>query len=331
MASLRSENRVSNIYLLAHHKFGRMKHSVDTCLSEPSVSRIHTIVEWDGEYWKVFDLSRNGTWLNGHKLDKGQRYTLKPGDKLNFGRDDLYGYLVTDVAAPCDYLITADLGSENQTEAVTLNPYNLLPNDERPEIALYLDYSQTQWFLEPMEASEFKARIVNEGEIVSFSNQRWKLCYNRPEEATTALGKDICQLQELHFQFLVSLDEESTQLILRTQQREIDLGLRSHHYLTLTLARQKALDIAANIDETEQGWIYTELLAKDLGLAETHINIQIHRARKQLIEAIDADVEGDNFIQRRGGKVRLGIDQFSVVKGSEIESTIGTKGVKVTN
>ena len=75
----------------------------------------------------------------------------------------------------------------------------------------------------------------------------------------------------------------------------------------------------ANLDQTEQGWIYTDKLARDLGLAETHLNIQIHRARKQLVEGLNNEGEADTFIQRRGGKVRLGVDLFEVIKGSTFE------------
>ena len=322
MASLRCENTMQSVYLKAHHRIGRVLHSVDTFLSEKSVSRIHAIIEWDTGQWKIHDHSRNGTWLNGVKLTKDQRYTLKAGDRLNFGDAELRPFVVENVTPPSDYLESIDQPDDNIREIISLKPYNLLPDEENPEIALYLDYSQTKWCLEPVNSNEFAACLVNEGELVSISNQRWKLCYNRVDEATTALDQSGFKLCDIHFKFLVSLDEESIQLFLKTPAREVDLGLRIHHYLTLTLARQKIRDIESGVDETEQGWIYTDLLVKHLGLAETHLNIQIHRARKQLVEYISEDIDVESFIQRRGGKVRLGVHKMSVIKGSQVESNI---------
>ena len=56
----------------------------DIALHEPSVSREHAVLSWNGSEWVVTDLgSRNGTCVNGVAV---QRKAVVPGDKLKFGR-----------------------------------------------------------------------------------------------------------------------------------------------------------------------------------------------------------------------------------------------------
>jgi pSer/pThr/pTyr-binding forkhead associated (FHA) protein len=62
--------------------------SADLVLSDPSVSRVHAILERVGTTWLVRDLgSRNGTRLNGERL-VGQR-RLRDGEEILVGRSRL--------------------------------------------------------------------------------------------------------------------------------------------------------------------------------------------------------------------------------------------------
>lgn len=54
----------------------------DVTLSNPLrlVSRHHAEICWeDGRFWLVDLGSTNGTWLDGQRLETGQRYVLRPG------------------------------------------------------------------------------------------------------------------------------------------------------------------------------------------------------------------------------------------------------------
>ena len=56
----------------------------DIALHEPSVSREHAALSWNGVEWIVTDLgSRNGTYVNGVGV---QRKAVATGDRLKFGR-----------------------------------------------------------------------------------------------------------------------------------------------------------------------------------------------------------------------------------------------------
>ncbi|PJF39659.1 MAG: FHA domain-containing protein [Chloroflexi bacterium] len=51
------------------------------------VSREHAVIKADGEHLMLRDLnSTNGTHLNGHRLQSGQDYWLRDGDKVTLGR-----------------------------------------------------------------------------------------------------------------------------------------------------------------------------------------------------------------------------------------------------
>ena len=59
----------------------------DIALREPSVSREHAVLIWNGDVWKVMDVgSRNGTFVNGVSV---QRKFVVPGDVIRFGRVSL--------------------------------------------------------------------------------------------------------------------------------------------------------------------------------------------------------------------------------------------------
>ncbi|MCO4773554.1 MAG: ATP-binding cassette domain-containing protein [Deltaproteobacteria bacterium] len=56
-------------------------------LDTPNVSRLHALIERASlEHWFVTDLgSRNGTWLNGHRLEAKERTAVLPDDDLRLG------------------------------------------------------------------------------------------------------------------------------------------------------------------------------------------------------------------------------------------------------
>jgi hypothetical protein len=122
------------------------------------------------------------------------------------------------------------------------------------------------------------------------------------------------------FSFQVSLNEEHAFLkITLDAWREVDLGERVHHYSLLTLARRRLDDAERGLDPSSQGWVDLLDLAKMLGLEPAHLNIQIHRARKQIAGALPADTRLPAIVERRRGGVRLGALRFQIVRGSRLE------------
>ena len=60
--------------------------SCELRLPDPVVSNEHAMLYWSGAAWEVRDLgSRNGTFVNGQRLEAGGRRTLTQGARLGFG------------------------------------------------------------------------------------------------------------------------------------------------------------------------------------------------------------------------------------------------------
>lgn len=319
MAYVVNESTGSIIPLKAYHLFGRLALSVDTVIERPEVSRIHCGIEWVETDWIIVDRSANGTFLNGEKLQTNQAKVLNVGDEICFSRASSNRFIVKTVTPPQDILVPSDQYVYGEQDILPLTNYNLLPNEDEPEIALYFDRLKGVWYLESTTSPVQPEQRLQDKDLIVFANRRWQLFLNQITSKTQLLETELCCLNKVNCIFNTSMDEEHTQLTIQTPQGEVSLEARIHHYLTLLLARYKAQSIANGIEESEQGWVYTEQLAKDLGLSEPHLNIQIHRARKQFCNAMPLNKQAEQFIQRRNGMVRLGISKAQIYKGQTLE------------
>lgn len=322
MAFLHDVINNTRCYLYAHHSFGRLAYSVNTVLSDPQISKIHGIIEWENGKWFIRDLSTNGTWLNQEKLIKNKKYPINIGDQIRFTAQGEGIFLVKDLSAPGDLLVPVNCNGSAEVEAIELHQYHLLPSDQSPEIVISYEQSRGQWCIETVNDTNQSLRTLNENDFVEFANQQWQLRLSHLESPTEQLPGALHSPDKLDFIFELSLDEESTQLKLVTPDETIDFYIRSHHYLTLSLARYRALDAMRGLDEKNQGWVYTEQLAKDLGIDVGHLNIQIHRARKQFVDTLSKNLGSEYLIQRQAGKIRFGSASFEIYKGQKIETVV---------
>lgn len=318
MATLFNKEMQQRYFLQSHHSFGRLKNSVNTFIDDSFVSKVHAFIEWNDRYWLLRDVSSNGTWLNGNKLSRNQVVQLNVGDVINFASNSSNVFEVFDTKAPCDCLVPI----EHNSEVIELEYFHLLPSQESHEILLRYNNQSCSWWQEVLDddlsESATPMELRNQ-EYIIFNGLKWQLQINRPLAETQIVKPSVTSLNELTFIFQTSLDEESTHLVIQTGDRNIDLLVRSHHYLTLCLARQRVKDIKAGFDNSEQGWLYAESLAKDLGVDASHLNIQIYRIRKQFVEALNNTCETSNIIERNTGKIRLASKFFKIIKGDKVE------------
>ena len=77
---------VENIYLIeGETKIGRQGSSCDYCINEPSVSRVHAILEKIGNHVLVRDAgSTNGTFINEERIDVNHPVEALFGDMISF-------------------------------------------------------------------------------------------------------------------------------------------------------------------------------------------------------------------------------------------------------
>ena len=320
MACLVDLNSNDRCYLYASHSFGRLEYSVNSALMQPDISKFHAIIEWEDGQWLLSDISRNGVWLNKKRIDKYEKYPLALDDQIDFSKYNTASFQVENLNSPCDLLIPLVNKESEQVNAVELRDYTCLPSENNPEVVAYYDKSKYQWMLEyNVQNNETPVTLLNDGQRILLLNRPWVFQRNILSSPTEKLDFSSHLMSDLTFIFYLSQDEESTQMKVIIEGEELDLKERSHHYLLLNLARHKAFDARSNLSATEQGWVYNEKLAQELGLPETHINIQIHRIRKQMITSLANVLDITHIIERCSGRIRLGASRFQVFKGGRLE------------
>ena len=302
-------------YLRAFHRFGRLAHSVDTLFEHPEITRIHAVIEWLEQQWYINDLSRNGVWVNGKQIIKNQNVPIYKGDTISFSQANELVYKVTNDDAPSDLL----LPENNDNDAIILDKYHFLPDNKNPKLIIYFDQQEKIWSYESVE--DHQQKIINDGQNLYDGEHTWQLFQAEMTMLENTLDLKPLTSTHLTFIFNLSLDEEQTELKVSTGDKTIEFDVRSHHYLTLLLARYKLHDINNRFAKDAQGWIQIKKLEKDLGLSEAHINIQIHRARKQFVELFNNEIYANELIERKRGKVRFGGEHFTIYKGHNCEST----------
>jgi hypothetical protein len=320
--------------LAPHHTFGRLA-SVETHIDRPYVSKLHAAIEWNGRSWRIKNLGLNGTWVNDLPLGQGDVLDLTEGDHIHLAEQNDPGFKVVDLTAPADMLWPLDMQPHQMPEAVQpiyLTRYHLLPDTPTPELALYFDAQDQEWYAEMSDAAhEHRRESIQHGDILQFDNMRWQFMRAQVYGPTEARAQHSQKLADFEFVFYLSLDEETTQLELRHPHHHIDLAVRSHHYLMLQLARHRADDAAQGLDQKSQGWVYADQLATELGLDTTHMNIHIFRARKQLADSLPETIGHQCLLERRGGKIRFGCERFKIYKGDHLTTALPLSGDALPN
>lgn len=308
-----------SIYLNYHHTIGRLPDKVDTLINEPFVSRVHTLLQWQSNNWQLRDMSRNGTWLNGERLGHNQPAPINTNDTLQFGSPNAAIYEVVDDSPPSDALIHWQPEFQDIPFVYYLEDYQFLPDSDSPELVLYK--KNNIWLAEKLEPAQQIVTEISDKDTVYFDAKQWQLRLVDQNNMTMMVEHCAAEPEDTQLLFNLSQDEEHCHLTIKFKGEKISLDSRSHHLLTLNLARYRVADKQSTVHEDEQGWVYIQQLSKDLGLEERHINIQIHRARKQISDTFGKELECSHFIERRLGQVRLGFPFFEINKGGQIEAS----------
>ena len=309
MAIMQNLSNGEKVFLKSHHVFGRSRVKADTILEGKEISHIHASVRWNGRAWMVTDLGRNGTWMNDIRLRPGKSAGLDQGDSVRFGIGKDYAWKLIDQSPPATILVPL----QSDGPIVKLGRFHVLPDDRTPDVSIYISPSG-KWVRE----DESGVIPLNNGDIVHHGQKAWQFFCAEPVDATDA-GEHA---KEAKFFFHVSLDEEHVFLKIRHGENWIDLGERVHHYMLLTLARQRLKDAENGGDRDTHGWIEPGLLSDMLGLDASHLNIQIYRVRKQIDAALPEASNLPLAVERRVGSLRFGYADFQIQRGSSIEGTL---------
>ncbi|MFK8011301.1 MAG: FHA domain-containing protein [Marinicellaceae bacterium] len=302
MAKLLHKETQEIIILRSQHIFGRHPAGSNTLLNNTESSRLHASIQWNGRDWSIQDTSQNGTFVNAKKIHNGLKNIIKKGDEIHFGSLDSSCWVFINDHEPQSLLVSTD------SNAITIELEGIiaLPDEDSPQITIY-QTSNKQWLYE----NQTGVSQLTHGSIVSTDESNWYFVSAETLESTNFLDQTQ-KPKSIEAQFTISQNEEHTSLKLIWNNQKINLGERVHHYLLLILARKHLKDSQAGIKATEQGWLDKDIICEETGLEETHINIQIYRLRKQLMQIQPTAKNLLQIIERRRREIRLAVDIIKI-------------------
>jgi hypothetical protein len=294
------------VLLRANHIFGRSQGRSDTCIAAADVSSMHAVVRWRDSSWAIADFSRNGTRVDGDALQQGEWLVLRRNQDVSFGRGAGSVWRVQDLSPPGPCLVASD----PQRAPISLTRSQLLPDTEAPELALFQN-GAGDWVMD----KDGELRTLASGDSFVVGGETYRLMLSERMDETAQVP-ELFNVAPPHLVFDVSDNEEHVRLQVRVGTELIELGERSHHFCLLTLARLRLLDAQSGASSSEHGWCNCDELAAMLRIEIAYLNIQIHRARQQLMSSAPAAAELCNLVERRRGELRLGELSFEIRRGT---------------
>jgi|CZKU01.1.fsa_nt_gi hypothetical protein len=292
-------------WLESEHTVGR----APTCalrLQASNVSAQQAVVRWAADVWEIKDLgSRNGTFVDGVKLNAGEDASLRAGMTIAFGHPDAIWDLVDDgpprvMAVPLD----GDEPAHLQNDLIAL------PSAEDPRATIFRG-DDGVWRVELPDRLPFE---LDDLQVIEVDGRAWR--FRVPESApktSIAESRLPTAVRHLHLTFVVSRNEEHVRLEVSWESRKVDVGSRLHNYVLLILARRRLEDANAGFTEGECGWLDHEDLGPEPSMAPAQLNISVFRIRKQF--AALGLLDPANIIERRTGTraLRIGTGHIAIV------------------
>ena len=313
MATLKQVKTGQKTELLFDHLFGLACTEPDTALFDASVSPRHASIIWARGAWLLRDYSASGTYVNDESVFPGSDLELKAGDEVKFGGLEQEAWLLLNVDPPTPLLFSLSKGVGN----IFLKENIMLPTVDGSKQSV-CQVSEGRWIYQ----NGLAALILKNGDRLGAKESMWRFVEPASNSgAPTGPSDQVLGLTEkasIQSVFQVSQNEEHVSLKLKVNELEIDLKQRIHHYLLLMLARKRIQDKSQGFGPDEQGWLDKGELCHAVGLNESHLNIQIHRFRKQLSMALPIDVNLPKIIDKRHGQIRFDSSDIRICGGFQM-------------
>lgn len=283
-------------------------------IAEGSVSAEHAVVYWqDG--WYVRDLaSRNGTYLDGQRLEPGTSVLWGRAQILVFGGARPWT-LMDD--GPPGLVVVPRIAGNLDTRRATCSRLGLLGLPDRGEPLVTFRERGGNWVVET-EATEEPAEDRAE---ITIGGRTWQvLVPGRAHDVAETSNLSAAPQIRLHTSRLylrVSPDEERVRMEMHLNTGVRKLRRRSHGYLLVTLARLRLRDRQRGLAADDAGWVETEQLLAMLKLNRSALNTLVYRAREQFSGLGLPD--GGEIITRRPSMdlIRIGVEDL-VVETAEV-------------
>jgi len=297
MGRLRKVNDGTEIPMPARLLVGRA-HTSGLRLATAVASGDHASIVWTGGHWEVRDLgSTNGTLVDKVRIEPGKPLRIRKGTKLMFGGPSETWELSSDDGPDA-------MATEVGTGEVRVAQANLLalPTLEAPQLSIY--QRGGEWVTEDDDG---EVRPVVDQELLVIGDRSWKLHLPMHAEGTPMVEPGPT-LATVSFVFRVSMSQEVIDIAMTHKGQTMVLESRGHGYVLLTLAQQRKAD--AELSVGERGWLDRDVLLDMVKMDKNSLNVAIHRARHQLL---DAGIEGAyGIVEVRRNQRRLGTDRFEI-------------------
>lgn len=266
-------------------------------LDSRRISNPHAVFHWRGESWELRDLnSKNGTFVNQRRLAPGEAVAIARGASIAFG-DSAHSFALAEDTPP-RAMARAQDGTLVQADD---EGFLALPSPEQAQISI--SSHGGQWFVDTEDD-----RMVRDGDVLHAGGVDWRLELPAVVEQTLQQDEGAGhRVDGIGLRFTVSGDG-SVNLDVLYGRQVTRLRPRTHHQVLLALARRRLADQAAVacLPAIDQGWMDIAELLGLLSASENSLNLDIHRARRQIGDEAGV-VDGRLLIERRrGAKIRLG-------------------------
>ncbi|MCA9685603.1 MAG: FHA domain-containing protein [Myxococcales bacterium] len=204
--------------------------SCDIEIRDRKVSSEHALMRWVEHRWRIMDLgSRNGTWIDGRRLDSGHYAELNVGVRLSFGSPrETWNLQSADAPVPFVRGSDGDMSIERGQIA--------LPRGGPADLLVWRQ-DDGSWLAE----HEGGQRVVRDRDVLDVGG-RWR--FYLPSDALrteAASGNGSIGVSALVIRH--DCTEEYVQVHLRRPSGVLlELGARAHHAVLLELGRVRLED-----------------------------------------------------------------------------------------
>jgi hypothetical protein len=304
MGAIREVGSGQQTILHAEHSVGRAPGSMLQLL-DGYVSGQHAVVHWTGASWGVTDLrSRNGTYVDGRRLDPLDEHALRCGAIVAFGRAREQQWTLVDSSPPEPMIVPLE-GGESVRLVAGLAP---LASQEDPSATVFRDLDGC-WILE--RAGELTTAIAD-GDVFRAAGRPWRLCaaaHRLRGRVPGFAGPAVSALS-----LALSVDDDGRQGGLQVLHDDLSMGgstpIRSRFLMALACCRLADRD--SGVAEGACGWRYEEDLSNAARLAADQLDREIFRIRKEF--ARFGVVDAGNIVERwpRTRQLRVGTGQITI-------------------
>jgi pSer/pThr/pTyr-binding forkhead associated (FHA) protein len=281
-------------------------------LPDSWISAVHAELLWKGSAWELHDLgSRNGTYIDGERLEAGARKAVSDRVEIAFG-DVGDPFRLLDAGPPMAVALSND-DQRRESEAGLL----ILPDPEAPICTICYDL-RVGWVVEWNDGA--REQLAHDATLVA-GKQTWRLELPRivdhtwdPTGVRVNVASSTMQITLRDPEQPLAKGEEPLEIRLLQRDRVLRLPDRTYNRLLLALAEHRLEDEAAGTPHHKAGWLDIDDVLDLLDMDEVTFNVYISRARRDVAKLAVEDAA--SFIQRRLSprRVRLGVRKVEIIE-----------------